>query len=200
MSQTKKYGPDEKDLNLKREDQRKSYGNGGAGAARGVDFLGGKRVTEKTVDPNVKVKKKLPLAVDIIAGILMLALVCGVVVGSYMLFRYYSNDYDTKNITYTVLFVANKELDEYGLKKTGELYMDVSGNAVYFGKIEEVKRIEHNGVKSITLKVKADVKYRSGEGYSIEDTRIAVGSEFKLRYLAETLNVSVVELDETGGD
>ena len=44
---------------------------------------------------NIKVKKKLPLAVDIIIGILMLAIVCAVIVGAYILFRYYANDYET---------------------------------------------------------------------------------------------------------
>ena len=199
MSQIKKYGSDANDPNLKREDQKKSYDNGASGVYHGIDFIGGKRITDKRTGSNVKVKKKLPLAVDIIAGIIMLALVLGVIVGSYMLFRYYSNDYETRSVTYTVVFKANKELEEYGLKKNGEIYMDVSGNTVYFGKIAEVKRIDQDGVKSITLKVNTDAKYRNGEGYSIGDNRLAVGSEYKLRYLEETLSVSVVELGETGG-
>ena len=198
MSQSKQYRTDKNDPNLKREDQRKSTG-GAVSSSHPLDFIGGKRISDKAVSSSVKVKKKLPLAVDIIAGILMLVILCSVIVGSYMLFRYYSEDHDVTSVNYTVFFIANKELDEYGLKKGGELYMDVNGDTVYFGKISEVSKEDRNGVRIVTLKVNATVNYRKDEGYSIADSRLAVGSEYKLRYLNETLSVSVVELAETGG-
>ena len=198
MSQTKKYSPDKKDPNLKREDQRKSDSSATT-VIHGLDFIGRGREANKGSVASVKVKKKLPLAVDIIVGILMLAILCGVIVGSYMLFRYFSDDHEVKNVSYSVIFMANKELSEYGLKKGGELYMDVNGDTVYLGKIETVNKEEKNGVRLITLKVNATANYRKDEGYSIGDTRLAVGSEFDLRYLSETLRVSVVELAETGG-
>lgn len=198
MSQIKKYGPDANDPNLKREDQKKSYDNGGSGVYHGIDFIGGKRITDKSAGANVKVKKKLPLAVDIIAGIIMLALVLGVIVGSYMLFRYYSNDYETRNVTYTVVFNVEDEINKYASMKNGELYMDVDGNAVYFGKIISTPEKDAE-LGRVTLEVNASVKYKKDEGYSIGDNRLAVGSEYKLRWLEKTLSMSVVELGETGG-
>lgn len=196
MPENKKFGTDEKDPNLKKEDQRKISAVQGSGNTHGMDIFGGRRMADKSVGSNVKVKKKLPIAVDIIAGILMLVIVCGVVVGSYMLFRHYSNDYDTKSVTYTVIFNADEELNKYMSMKNGDLYMDSSDNTVHFGKVSEVRTDEENN--RVILKVTVSAKYRDGEGYSIGASRLAVGGEYKLRYIENTLNVSVVEL--SGGN
>jgi hypothetical protein len=161
-----------------------------------MDIFGGRRIADRTLGSSVKVKKRLPIIVDIIAGILMLAIVCGVVVGSYMLFRYYSNDYDTKSVTYTVIFNADEELNWYASMKNGDLYMDSADNTVYFGKVTEVKTDSNNN--RVILKVTVSAKYRDGEGYSIGASRLAVGGEYKLRYVEKALNVAIVEL--SGGN
>ena len=196
MPENKKFGADEKDPNLKKEDQRKFSTGHGAGNAHGMDIFGGRRIADRTLGSSVKVKKRLPIIVDIIAGILMLAIVCGVVVGSYMLFRYYSNDYDTKSVTYTVIFNADEELNWYASMKNGDLYMDSADNTVHFGKVTEVKTDSNNN--RVILKVTVSAKYRDGEGYSIGASRLAVGGEYKLRYVEKALNVAIVEL--SGGN
>ena len=196
MPENKKFGTDEKDPNLKKEDQRKISAVQGSGNTHGMDIFGGRRMADKSVGSNVKVKKKLPIAVDIIAGILMLAIVCGIVVGSYMLFRYYSDDYDTKSLSCTVFFNADEELNKYMSMKNGDLYMDFTDNTVYFGRITEVRTDEDNN--RVILQVTVDARYRDEEGYSLGEIRLAVGGEYKLRYVEKTLNVSVVEL--SGGN
>lgn len=196
MPENKKFGTDEKDPNLKKEDQRKISAVQGSGNTHGMDIFGGRRMADKSVGSNVKVKKKLPIAVDIIAGILMLAIVCGIVVGSYMLFRYYSDDYDTKSLSCTVFFNADEELNKYMGMKNGDLYMDFTDNTVYFGRITEVRTDEDNN--RVILQVTVDARYRDEEGYSLGEIRLAVGGEYKLRYIENTLNVSLVEL--SGGN
>lgn len=196
MPENKKFGTDEKDPNLKKEDQRKISAVQGSGNTHGMDIFGGRRMADKSVGSNVKVKKKLPIAVDIIAGILMLAIVCGIVVGSYMLFRYYSDDYDTKSLSCTVFFNADEELNKYMSMKNGDLYMDFTDNTVYFGRITKVRTDEDNN--RVILQVTVDARYRDEEGYSLGEIRLAVGGEYKLRYIENTLNVSLVEL--SGGN
>ena len=201
MSEIKKYSPDEKDVNLKREDKKKSHGSSGLGSSHTVELFGGKRIADKSLGSNVKVKKKLPLVVDIIAGILMLAIVCGVVVGSYMLFRRYANDYETKSINYTIVFSVDKDINKYASMTNGELYMDVNGNTEYFGKILSV-RLENGAETSgnVIATINASVQYRGGDGYSIGETKIAVGSTHSLRWGERDLNnVTVVEISEAGG-
>ena len=135
MSEIKKYGPDKRDSNLKREDKKKLETNTGVASAHNIDLFGGKKLTDKAMGPDVKVKRKLPLIIDIIAGILILAIVCGVVVGSYMLFRHYANDYDSKNIVYTITFRVDKDINKYASIKGTEVYLDSDGSTEYFGKI-----------------------------------------------------------------
>ncbi len=143
----------------------------------------------------VKIKKKVPLAVDIIAGIFMLILVCAVIIGTYMLFRYYSNDYEGVEITYTVdVYAKKQDLARYMSMRNEEVFMDKDSNAVFFGKITSVEVSEKTDHMQLT--VKADAKYRLGEGYSIGYTKVAVGSRFTLRCGEESLyDVTVVGLE-----
>lgn len=201
MSEFKKRGLDERDSNLKRADQKKSHGSADAGSSQATDLFGSKKLADKgMVGSNIKVKKKLPLVVDIIVGILMLAIVCGVIVGSYMLFRYYTNDYETRNVTYTVVFSVDEDIKKCAAMKNGELFLDEEGNSVYFGKIREVLLPENaDTAGEVVLIVNASVKYRSGEGYFIGDSRMAVGSVFTLRHVESSYTVTVVDIYEAGG-
>ncbi len=198
MAEMKDRNTEEKAQNLKRADSQKTIKDTAQGSGLRAELFGGKRITERTPITNIKIKKKLPVAVDIIAGILMLVLVCAVIVGSYVLFRYYSNDYDGVDVEYTVTFSVDSELNTYNALKNGELFMDVTGNSVYFGKIvgvETVANEENESVGGVILTVKANVKYRQGEGYSIGDSRLAVGSRLNLRCAEKSLSVLVTALD-----
>ena len=189
-----------KSNNLKKADSKKSHGE--IGTTLRNEVLSGKKIRENSDIKNIKVKKRLPLAIDIIAGILMLALMCGVVAGSYVLFRYYSNDYDGVNVTYKVVFnTSDKDLILAAMRVNEKVFLDTESNSVYFGKITSVNT-EENGMgqnaRRICLTVEVNAKYRKGEGYSLGDERLAVGSTFVLRCGERTEAVTVVELSAGG--
>ncbi|MBE6647049.1 MAG: hypothetical protein E7611_05365 [Ruminococcaceae bacterium] len=201
MSEIKKYGPDKRDSNLKREDKKKLETNTGVASAHNSDLFGGKKLTDKAMGPDVKVKRKLPLIIDIIAGILILAIVCGVVVGSYMLFRHYANDYDSKNIVYTITFRVDKDINKYASIKGTEVYLDSDGSTEYFGKINESRLEKDSDVSgNVIVTIEVSARYRVREGYSIGETRIAVGSVHNLRCGDKEMSeATIVEITESGG-
>lgn len=162
----------------------------------GADVFKGQGLNSAQSGASIKVKKKLPLWVDIIAGILMLVILCGVVAGSYMLFRYYSNDYATVDVSYTVILdgVSAENVEEYYSLKDCELFMDTESNSVYFGKITGIGTEEGR----ILVIVSAQTKHRSGEGYLIGESRLALGSELALRCGEKEISAEVVALT-TGG-
>ena len=191
---------DEKSNNLKKADLKKSQGE--VGTTLKNEILGGRKIRENSDIKNIKVKRRLPIAIDIIAGILMLALMCGVVAGSYFLFRYYSNDYDSVNVTYKVAFdTAEKEQVLAVMRANEKVFLDTESNSVYFGKITGVNT-EENGTgqnsRRIYLTIEVNANYRKGEGYSLGDERLAVGSKFMLRCGEKTEAVTVVELSAGG--
>ena len=100
MADINSYIKEERAQGLKSADSKKTAKENSALAGLRTEFFGGKRITDRPASSNIKVKKRLPVVVDVIAGILMLVLVLAVIVGSYMLFRYFSNDYDKVNVEY----------------------------------------------------------------------------------------------------
>ncbi len=179
---------------LKKADSRKSQGEQIQTPVFRADMLVGKKNIASDLGQRIKVKRRVPIAVDIIAGIFMLILVCAVIVGTYMLFRYYSNDYESTELTYTVEISLKKhDIGQYMAMKNEEVFMDKDSNAILFGKITGVETTENS--ENVHLVIKADAKYRRGEGYSIGDTKIAVGSRFALRCGEETMSdVTVIGL------
>lgn len=169
---------------LKNADSRKAGKENATVAGLRTELFGGRKIADRPVGSSVKVKKKLPVALDIIAGILMLVLVLAVIVGSYFLFRYFSNDYDGVDVEYKVSLSVNGGLDTYQSLVNKELFMDVTDDSVYFGKITAVETIkdpgdqEGNNGGKVILTVQAGVKHRDGEGYSIGNSRLAVGSKY----------------------
>ena len=203
MSKLKKYGHDEKDLNLKRADQKKIQGGSDSGVTHAGDFFGDKKISNRELSgSNIKVKKKLPLAVDIIVGILMLALIGVVIVGSYMLFRYYANAHETREVTYTVILNVDEGIGSFNdTMKNKELFIDKEGNSLYFGKIVGVKSYPSSkDAGRVELTVISSVEYRNGEGYFIEDCRLAIGSVITVRYTDSIYTVTVVDMNDSRED
>lgn len=200
MAEIKKYGSGEKEKNLKRKDAKK---DGAAGTLHVSSLTSQKKLPDGMVDPdfaNVKVKRKLPVAIDIISGVLMILIVIGVVVGSYILFRYYSNDYDSKKVTYEIIVDATEDFEHYKSLIKQDIYFDTTENSLYFGQIVRVEKIEGE-TERILIKVSATAKYRKGEGYSLGGKRLAVGSEYaELRCGDNKLgNAAVIGLTVNGG-
>lgn len=202
MAEIKKYSLGDKDKNLKRKDAKKNYFNISS-TMISAGIASKKKVPDSMVDPdfsNVKVQKKLPVAVDIIAGILLILIVIGAIISSYFLFRYYSNDYDNKKITYDILVDVTNDPEQYKSLIEQDVFLDTTENSMYFGKIVDVEEVAGETGK-LLVKISATAKFRNGTGYVLGGKRLAVGSEFaNLRCGEVTLsNVSVVSLAVNGG-
>ena len=188
MAEINGYKQQERAQGLKSADSSKTIKDNAANTGLRAELFGGKKTSERSIGSDIKVKKRLPIVLDLIAGLLMLALVLAVIVGSYLLFRYYSNDYDTAKVEYKIAINVSGKLDGYEELKGGELFMDVTANSVYFGKIKNVEIIENNTGDGgrVILTVSASVKHRDGEGYSIGSSRLAVGSKYSSLRCGET--------------
>ena len=148
-----------------------------------------------------KRRKKLPIVADIVIGIVILVLAAGIAIGSYFIFRYYANDFGEIQVEYSFLIKDND--DVYNTLKNKDLYMDIDGNTVYFGRITGVEIVVDNeDGNSTVLAIKVSAKHKRGSGYLVGENRIAVGSEYTLRTDSIVMNGTVVELavsDENGG-
>ncbi len=193
MSEFKNFETDEKKLK-KADAQKMSSAEESSTAA---EMPGTKKNRASTVMMPVSggKSKRFPLVVDIIVGIVMIAIVAAILVGAYLLFRYYSNDYNGTNINYTIVVNTEEDLSALAPLSHGELYCDVNGNTLYFGKVRSIKQEDSNGVKMFVLEIGLEnVRYRDGEGYCVETERIAVGTDLTLRCGEKEINGTVVEI------
>ena len=135
---------------------------------------------------------------DIIIGIIILAVFVGIVVGAYFLFRFYTDDYEGIEIEYVFISPCTEDRDAFRTVKNKELYYDFDQNTYYFGKVSDIDVIDSNNGRYLVLMVRSNAKYRAGEGYSVGDYKIAVGSEFSFRVDGKIIAGTVVELHEKG--
>ena len=169
MPDIKNY--DVNDKGLKHADADKSGGvlnqlTGSIPKNRKSDYDTVKRVRQA--------RKRLPIVVDVIIAILILAMIVGAFVGAFYLFRYFTVDYDTVNVEYTVVLDSSVA----GKLKNENVYCDIDGNTVYFGKI---KKAETDGMGNTLIRISATVRYKEDEGYTLGESRLAVGARFALR-------------------
>lgn len=192
MSDNKNYGqiatPEEK----KRTDEEKTTGGRSPMSEEHPELSFGGALYE-TKKKN-KSRKKLPVVVDIIIAVLMLAMIGGVTVGAYSLFRFYTNDYDVVEIEYVFVTPYEYTAEAYGTMLNREIYCDENGSSLYFGKVALVELLPES--QTVIVTVKADVKYKASEGYSVGDRKIAVGGDYLLRSQNISVECTVVELVE----
>lgn len=119
-------------------------------------------------------RKRMPIVLDIIIAILLVAMIVALAVGGFYAFRHFTVDYDTVEVEYTV--VLNEKVS--GTLKNDQVYCDVDGNTLHFGKIKSVN-VDENGKQIIVIA--QTVKYKADMGYSIGNERLAVGCEYILR-------------------
>ena len=198
----------DKDRNgLKRADAQKVQVDSHQPTSLTSDLFKGKKIKEGTVISKSKIKKqkKFPLVMDILLGIIMVALVVGLIFVSYVLFKYYSNDYNGVDIKYTVTCFVDADLSEYAQMKDGEVYADIGGKTTCFGRVKRIYMVngETGEEKNcLVLDIEVNALYMKEKGYSVSGNRIAVGKEYSLRSAANgmTLNVAIVEIEKvTGG-
>ncbi len=141
-------------------------------------------------------KKKTPIVADVIAGILIIAIAIGVVVGTVYMFQYQSNDYGTIEVEYQMLVYPDNDDSYYMPMKNKSLYVDADDNSIYFGKVTDIEfSTDTKGNTILILTVTAQVKYRESDGYLMNDHRLSVGKEYTVRSESIVVNGVIVELD-----
>ncbi len=142
-----------------------------------------------------KIKKtKVPVVVDIIIAVLLLAIIGGAVFGCYYLFRYFTVDYENVGVTYVFAVPRDKliEGNTYSNMKNKFLFCDVDGNTYGFGKISNAEISQDSGMLLVTVVVNS--QYRAEEGYFIDGLVLAVGKNYTLHTENLSLDGTVVEL------
>jgi len=201
MADIKNYDPDNGSGGLKKADAEKSFG-GGSGIPSATSDMIGAKLGELSDREKRKPRKRLPIIVDVIIAVLMLAIVAGLVVGAYFLFKYYTNEYERLDVEYLLISYVYGDIEEYRIMKNQELYLDVDGNTLYFGKVTDIESLISNneqGQTVLMISVSANARYRDDIGYSIGEHRLAVGSEYLLRSGSIFIYGMVVELVENNG-
>ena len=176
MPDIKNYNKNETEKDLKRADAEKS--GGAVSQLAGISLNKARRSDDAGFKVRKTARKRLPIVVDIIIAILFVALFAGAIVGAYFAFRAFAVDFESVNAEYTMLVLADNPADFAGLEEQA-LYLDVDGSVEFFGKIKSVQASEKNG--GVIIVVNATVRYKEGEGYSIGESRLAVGQEYTLR-------------------
>lgn len=193
MADIKNNGGAHNDSDLKLQDLEKSKGF--FSTIPGAENKFSKPASADAFKSIKKVKKsKVPVAVDIIVAVLLLAIICGAALGGYYLFRYFTVDYESVNVTY-VFAVPKAMLEEgkaYSDMNNDYLYYDVDGNTFAFGRIRSAEISSKNGMLLLTVEVNA--KYRAQEGYSIDELALAVGKSYTLHTDSMLIDGTVVEL------
>ena len=107
----------------------------------------------------------------------------------------------------TFLAPCEGNLSVYRTMKNEDLYLDTEDNTYYFGKVKNVavyKPEDKNDPNNkLVLTVRINAKYKSDEGYSSGDNKIAVGSKYILRCESTIVSGVIVELKQenlSGGE
>jgi hypothetical protein len=199
MAELKNYGSNGDKGGLKHADAEKSY----TSPAQNSILDGVNVKLGDSIGSSVRVKKKerhVPVIVDVITGLLLIAVVIGIAVGAVYLFRYYTNDYEGVNVEYTFVCIADdlEEMHSRSLRNKS-LYLDTEDNTLYFGNVVSAELYDlgnESGEKMLVVVVNANLKFKDDEGYSVNDQRIAVGSEYTLRSENVVVNGTIVELKQ----
>lgn len=204
MTGNKNISPDEK-KNLKHADIDKFSSDRLAtdSSDKGDFLIKDKKIKDKQDKKSANKKRRIPLAVDIIAALVIILMVVGLLFGVYYVFSRYADSYNDVSIQYTV-FISGEDasaISDPNSLKGKELYFDSKGNTYYFGKITSVtSQSGADGELQISARVSVSAKYRNDKGYSVNDNRIAVGSEYSLRTEENRFDVTIVEIRKGGGN
>lgn len=195
MSENKNFDQMNNSSDLKHADSEKKSDNGSSVGLS--DSLGAKMSDViSTGSSKVNARKKLPLVADIIIAVVMVLLIIGAVIGSYYLFRYYTNDYQSIELEYCIVTPYEKDIALYKGALNTDVYCDTNGNSFYLGKVKSVELSADQSL--VVIVIECSAKYRSGEGYSVGDCKIAVGAEHLFRSRAVSFDGTIVEMHENG--
>ena len=161
--------------------------------------------TKKKIHKAPKVKKTrkrgLPIAVDILIVVALLAIIAGTVWGVYAVGNYFSTKYVEKEIMYTLLAQnvrADLALDARGdcvVTPDSDVFVVADGQNLPVGRVLSVS-VEHNedGTINIFAVVRTRADYNNTLGYFVDETKIAVGKEYTCRFSNLVSDAVIVEM------
>ena len=140
-----------------------------------------------------KKKKGLPVVLDVLIVVLLLAVIAGVGFGIYAIGKQYSTMYRPVQITYTLLLEdvdVTLALDESGncvISPDSNVYLADDAGECVLGKVisADIKadsQTEDAAVLDLYLTVRATADYGHTLGYFVEQTKIAVGKSYLCRF------------------
>ncbi|MBE6675283.1 MAG: hypothetical protein E7594_00430 [Ruminococcaceae bacterium] len=154
--------------------------------------------TKKKIRKAPKVKKKntnkkgIPIVLDILIVILLLAAIGGAAFGIYAAGKYYSTRYTETEITYTLLLRdvdVSIALDDRGksiIPLNSTVYLADEQGGYVLGKVMStgVQRSEEdeNAPVDVYVVVRTNANYNHTLGYFVEQTKIAVGKSYVCRF------------------
>lgn len=197
MAELKNYGSDGNRGGLKHADAEKSYTSptpnpmpDGVGVKLGDSIGSSARAKKK--------EGRVPVIIDIITGVVLLAVVVAISFGAVSLFRYYTDDYEGVSVEYTYICIA-EDLEEMHSRalRNKSLYCDTDDNTLYFGNVVSAELYDldnDSNEKMLVVVVHANLKFKDDEGYFVNDEKIAVGSEYQLRSENVVVDGTIVEL------
>lgn len=158
--------------------------------------------------PKVKKKKKkgLPVVLDILIVIVLLAAIAGTVFGIYSTGKYFSTRYAQVDITYTVLLqdvdaaLAYDADGECVITPESYVYVAENDRGHSLGQVLDVECVadsvqESDEVVDVYVTVHTVADYNYTLGYFVDQTKIAVGKSYVLRFEGLMSEAVIVELE-----
>ncbi len=149
-------------------------------------------------------KKGLPIAVDILIVIALLAVIAGAVWGVYKIGEFYANKYAPREITYTLLAEgvdASLAFDANGdcvVVRDSEVFILDRDQSAHTGKVYSVSAEERSdGTVDIYVDVSTPANYNYKLGYFVNQIKIAVGKTYTCRFSGLVSDAVIVELQIT---
>ena len=149
-------------------------------------------------------KKGLPIALDILIVIVLLAVIAGAVWGVYSIGNYFATRYAQRDITYTLLAEgvdASLAFDADGecvVVKNSDVFVLDQDQSTYTGKVLSVSAEEQtDGTVDLYIVVRTIANYNYTLGYFADQVKIAVGKTYTCRFSGLVSDTVIVELQIT---
>lgn len=164
----------------------------------------GKKKVHKAPKVKKARKKGMPIAVDILIVVVILAAIVGAVFGINALGEYFSTRYAQREITYTCLVesvdaVLAYDADGKCVVQPGtEVFVVQDMQSAPVGEVLSVSTEDNaDGTVDISVVVRTVADYNYTLGYFADQTKIAVGKTYNFRFSGLVSDAVIVELQIT---
>jgi hypothetical protein len=164
----------------------------------------GKKKVHKAPKIKKAPKKGIPIAVDILIVVVILAAIVGAVFGINALGEYFSTRYAQREITYTCLVESVDAVLAYDangkcvVQPGTEVFVVQDMQSAPVGEVLSVSTEDNaDGTVDISVVVRTVADYNYTLGYFADQTKIAVGKTYNCRFSGLVSDAVIVELQIT---